>query len=178
MFKDPPLVEGAGKPVDPRRVKPEKLVTIPGLKLTYEGFVDGADGLKLPYYCYVGAVNVSPEQIIAGKFADPTEKMRAELAALPQHETLTGWESFQGDTPDGRDNPWTKLRFVSNQEFVTINQAGQEQFVTMPGALEICMRAETGFAVVIAWRMPVKIEKEVNLAKWLPLVAGCVSAKQ
>jgi hypothetical protein len=175
IFKDPPLVEGApvgGKPVDIRRVKPDKLVTIPGLKLTYEGFVENG-GVKLPYYCYVGAVAVS-----TGEIVDRGGKIQAELAAQPQHDTLTNWESFLAKTPDGHENQWMKLRFVNkNQEFFTVDKAGQEQFKTMPGVLEVYLHAEPGYGVMIAWRMPTSIEGKVDLAKWAALVAGCVSVK-
>ena len=176
IFTEPPLVEGAlvgGKPVDIRRVKPDKLVTIPGLKLTYEGFVEN-DGVKLPCYCYVGATAAS-----TGEIGDSNGKIQAELAAQPPHDTLTNWERFQPETPDGHESQWVRLRFMNKkQEFFTVDKAGQGQFKTMPGVLEVYLHAEPGYAVVIAWRMPTSIEGKVKLAKWASLVAGCVSVKK
>ena len=175
LFLEPPLVEGApvgGKPVDARRVKPEKLVTIPGLKLTYEGFVDN-EGVKLPYYCYVGAIDMSLGQVVD----DPSVKMRAELAGQQQQDT-TSWQDVRVEMPDGQDSIWRKLRSESSQEFYTLDKAGQAQFKSMPGVIEIYLRAEAKSIVVIAWRMPSSIEKKINLEKWAKLVAECISVKK
>jgi len=46
----------------------------------------------------------------------------------------------------------------------------------MPGVLDIFLHEEAGLLVVIAWRMPESIEPYV--AKWEPLVAGCVNVKR
>ena len=176
LFLEPPLVEGVpvdGKPVDVRRVKPEKLVTIPGLKLTYEGFVDN-EGVKLPYYCYVGVIDVPIGQIVD----DPSIKMRAELAGQQQQDTLGNWQDLQVETPDGQESVWKKLRSENSQEFYTLDKAGQGQFKSMPGVLEICIHAEAKYVIVIAWRMPTSIEKNINLEKWATLVAECVNVKK
>ena len=58
-------VQVGGKPVDPRRVKPG-LFELPWVKLTYEGFIDDPNAGKLPYYCYLGAVEMA-----GGQFRDP-----------------------------------------------------------------------------------------------------------
>ncbi len=176
LFLEPPLVEGApvgGKPVDVRRVKPEKLVTIPGLKLTYEGYVDN-EGVKLPFYCYVGVIDVPIGQLAE----DPSVKMRAELAAQRQPEALTNWQDVRVETPDGQESVWRKLRAENSQEFFTLDKAGQAQFKSMPGVLEIYLHAEAKAVIVIAWRMPTCIEKAVSLEKWATLVAECVSVKK
>jgi hypothetical protein len=179
MFKDPPLVEGVlvgGKPVDARRLTPT-VAKLPGLKLTYEAFVDGPDGGKLPYYCYLGAAEIAGRQARDPEkaFKDQCLAVRDELAKQPQYDSLTDWVDFQGVTPEGRGNQWKKIRFVSQQQFVGFSKAGQEQIKTLPGVLEIYLHQEAGYLIAIAWRMPVSIEQKVDLAKWAPLVAGCVS---
>ena len=174
MFKDSPLVEGAqvgGKPVDPRRVKPG-LFELPWLKLTYEGFIDDPNTGKLPYYCYLGAVNMA-----GGQVRDPAGAILAELKNKQQFD-IQEWAPFSGETPEGRGNQWKKLRFTAPQEFFTINKARQEQFQNLPGVLEVYLHDEAGYYVLIAWRMPGSIEQQVELAKWAPLVAGSVSIKK
>jgi len=164
------MVEGRSK-VDPRRLKPS-LATLPGLKLTYEAFIKDAEGGQLPYYCYVGAVSMAND---SGK--DPGGSLRGELAGQPANESLSDWEPFQGETPEGQGSQWKRLRCVAPQEFAYTSQAGRTSLMTLPGVLEIYLREEGGYLIVIAWRMPKNIEPNVGLAKWAPLVAGCVSVK-
>ena len=176
MFPDPPLVEGAlvgGKPVEVRRVKPQKLVTIPGLKLTYEGFMENEAG-KLPYYCYVGVMDVPIEQIAE----DPSVKMRAELSAQQPPPALTAWQDVTLETPEGQATSWRKLRAEASQEFYTLDKAGQGEFKNLPGIMEIYFHAEAKTIVVLAWRVPASIEKKVDMQKWATLVAECLSVKK
>jgi hypothetical protein len=177
LFPDPPLVEGAmvgGKPVDVRRVKPQKLVTIPGLKLTYEGFIE-SEGGKLPCYCYVGVIDV-PMQAVE----DPSVKMRAELSAQQPPPALTNWQDVSLETPSGQPTVWRKLRAENSQEFYTLDKAGQGEFKNLPGVLEIYFRVEPKNIIVIAWRVPLSIDNKdkVDLKKWAALVAECVSVNK
>jgi hypothetical protein len=174
IFKDPPLIEGAqlnGKPVAMDRVRP-KFVSLPGLKLTYELLVEDADGRKLPFYCYVGAIDTTN-----GKIKDPAAALRKELSTSAP-KSLGEWEGFTAETPNGQAIPWRKLRCVGNQEFFSVDKGGQEQSVTVPGVLEVYLHEEGKYLVVVAWRTPVSIESKTELAKWAPLVAGCVSVKK
>ena len=170
LFTDSPLVEGApdkdGNPVDLRRVKPG-LFELPWLKFTYEGYVDDPQGGKLPYYCYVAAV----DKAAAG--ANPDAAWSGELSN--KGGTLDPWTDFQGNTPDGGTVPWKKLRFTGPQEFYTINGNGQKQFVQLPGVLEVYLHEEAGFYVLIAWRMPVSVEQQVDPGKWASMITGCAS---
>ena len=173
LFKASPLVEGAlvdGKPIDPRRVKPS-LVALPGLKLTYEAFIEDSEGGKLPYYCYVGALNISNN-----RGPKPENSIHNELAGRPAYESLTEWADYQGETPEGRGNDWKKVRCASEQDFMYTDKNGKQDFRQMPGVIDIFLHEEAGMLVVIAWRMPKSIEPHV--AKWEPLVAGCVSVKR
>lgn len=173
-FTDPPLVEGApdkaGQPVDPRRLKPIPL-DVPWLKLTYEGMVDNPQGGKLPYYCYVGAVDMA-----AGGVANPAAAWSAELAG--KGGTVADWTDFQGESPDGRTVPWRKLRFTGNQNFYTLDAGNQGQFVQLPGILDVYLHEENGFLLLMAWRMPSSVEQQVDPAKWAALMAGCFAVKK
>ena len=174
LFTDSPLVEGApdkdGNTVDLRRVKPT-LFEIPWLKLTYEGFVDDPQGGKLPYYCYVAAV----ERATAG-VGNPSAVWSGALSN--KGGALEDWADFQGQTPDGRTVAWKKLRFTGPQEFYTINVNGQEQYKQLPGVLEIYLQEQAGLYVLIAWRMPESIEPQVDPAKWARMMTGCTSISQ
>jgi len=66
----------------------------------------------------------------------------------------------------------------SQQDFRTLDKAGQEKYAQMPGLLEIYVQEEAENYVFIVWRMPKSIEQKVELSKWAPIVAGCVSIKK
>jgi len=174
LFTESPLIEGApdksGNPVDLRRVTPT-LFALPWLKLTYEGFIDNPEGGKLPYYCYVAAVD---KATLGGENLEAA--WNAALAA--KGGTLDPWTDFQGKTPEGGTVDWKKLRFAGQQEFYTIGGNGQEQFVQLPGVLDVYLREQNGFYVLIAWRMPASIEPQVDSAKWASMMTGCVGASQ
>ncbi len=175
MFKDPPLVEGAqvnGKPVDVRRIKPG-LFPFPFLKYTYETYVDDAGGVKLPCYCYVGAANAA-----GGRVRNPKSDIDVSFQKKAEFESLTNWMDFQGETPEGRGNAWKKIRIECQQDFRTLDKAGQEKNAQLPGIMEIYLHEEAENYVIIVWRMPKSIEQKVELAKWAPIVAGCVTVKK
>ena len=163
-FSDAPLVEGA---VDARRVKPG-IITIPGLKLTREGFIQDSGGGQMAYYCYVG-VTGGPLQNVAGQ-------LQNELSG--KQGKVTPWTDFQGESPTGAPLQWRKLRFDGAQDFYYKNKAGQEQFLTLAGVLEVYLYDAGPQVVVVAWRMPASIELNVGLARLAPLVAGSVSVKK
>jgi hypothetical protein len=162
---DPPLAENA----DPRRLKPPTLA-IPGQKLTYEGFVQDSEGGQLSYYCYLGVTPGSLQEVVGEvqKEAMGNQRRRGGLA----------WTDFEGEQRDGLMNKWRKVRIDKEQEFYYKPKNGQEQFPAMPGALEIYLYDAGGQVVVMAWRLPTSIEKNVGLASLMPLVAGSVSVKK
>jgi hypothetical protein len=173
-FKDQPLVEGNpdkdGKPVDPRRIKPG-LFEFPWLSLTYEGFVDNPAGGKLAYYCYLGAVDK-----VAKNIPDPTQAWNVEMSG--KGGQVTAWADFQGKAQDGQMISWKKFRYVGDQEFYSLDQGGQGTFAKTPGVLEVYLREDAGQLIVIAWRFPASMEQQVDVAKWAPLVTGCVTVKK
>jgi hypothetical protein len=173
LFKESPLVEGVpgkdGKPIDPRRVKPT-LFELPWLKYTYEGFVDNPAGGKLPFYCYVAAVNKA-----AGGVNNPEPDWKGQLSN--KGGVAGDWTDFQGQSPEGRPVAWRKLHFTGPQEFCTIDKNGQEQYVQLPGVLDIYLHEEAGSYVLIAWRMPASVEQQTDPTKWSQMMTGCAIAK-
>lgn len=166
VFAGPPLVEGE---FDARRAKPV-VITLPGLKFAYENMVQDAVGGSLPYYLFVGSVAGQSAQNVAAAIEN-------DLKGVAQKESLSEWTNFEGRTVAGDVNQWRKIRFTGPQEFYYKNKDGQEQFLSMAGLLEIHLHEEAGAVVILAWRMPTSIEPNVDLAKWVPMVAGNVRAK-
>jgi hypothetical protein len=174
VFPAAPIFEGGkakGK-ADAKRTKPPT-GTLPGLMFTYEAFITDAEGGQLPYYCYLGAVNLADAQ---GK-EDPAAKLRGELAGKAGRDAVADWETVQCETPDGQQSQWKKLRYTAPQEFYYAPKSGRATLVTMPAVMEIYLCEEGGYLIAIAWRMPSSIEKNVELDKWATLVAGGVTVK-
>ncbi len=171
LFKDSPLVKDmpADNPVDARRATP-MLFELPWLKLTYEGFIDGPDGKKTSYYCYVAAVDK------ATSGANPEQNWKNELMA--KGGTVTEWANFEGQTPEGQKVPWRKIQFTGPQEFYTTSQTGAQQYESMPGVLDIYFREDGNFYELIAWRVPSANEPQVDPSRWAAMMTGCVTLSQ
>jgi hypothetical protein len=105
-------------------------------------------------------------------------KMRAELAAQQPPPALGNWQNISLETARGQPANWSKLRAENSQEFYTLDKAGHGDFKNLPGVLEVFFHIEGTNIVVIAWRVPASIEKQVNLEKWSKLVAECVTARR
>lgn len=168
-FKNPPLTAGAevdGKPVEARRIEPE-VISLPELKLTYEGFIEDANHGKLPYYLYV-AVTSDPRR------ANFPRTMRLELSN--KFPDATELSEIRTPTPEGRDINWKKCRATGNQEFYYISPEGKAQFLQMNGLIELLFLEdkENDVLVILAWRMPASIEQSINFQTLEPMVAGCV----
>jgi hypothetical protein len=169
-FENQPLTEGAiieGNLVDARRVGPE-VVSLPELKLTFEGFVVDASGGKQPFYLYV-AVTSDPRR------ANYPRSMRVDLRN--KYDDTTELSDLQAQTPDGRSTDWKTCRATGNQDFFYITPDGKGQYLQMPGLIELLFHEDNDLLVILAWRLPTGIEQTINLQKWIRLVAGCVKVK-
>jgi hypothetical protein len=160
------MADGAG---DARRAKPG-IVTIPGLKQTYEGFVEDQVHGQWAYYCYVG-VTGGPVQNVA-------TQLRDELAKK-YPAGLSDWKDVSCNSPDGQALKWRQLRLVGKQDLYYKNKDGKEQspIPNVDGVLEIYLYEKGPQVVIVAWRMPASIEPNVGLAELAPLVAGSVNVK-
>jgi hypothetical protein len=165
-----PLALSSPPAAEARRVKPG-IVAIPGLKLTYEGFIpDQAKG-QWSYYCYVG-VTSGPLQKVAAQ-------LRNELAKQSPGGTAD-WTDVSCETPDGQTTAWRKLRLLGKQEFYYKDKDGKDNYTSkVDSVLEIYLYEKGGQVVIVAWRLPAGIEPEpyVGLGELAPLVAGSVSIK-
>jgi hypothetical protein len=169
-FTSPPMIEGRSQ-VDLHRIKPN-VITLPWLKLTYEMTVKDTKG-QMPYYCYVAATKAADNPL-----QDVCDALRKELKAKPGND-VTEWVDFPSEKPDGSQDVWKKLRCSGPQEFAYIDSGPMPQahMETLPGILEIYVREDNGYIVLIGWRVPTSIASSVDLAKWAPLVTGCVSVQ-
>jgi hypothetical protein len=153
------------------RTKPG-IITIPGLKLTYEVRLKDSEGGEQPYYCYVGAVEAaaSPMQAV-------TNDIQGALATLPKRTNLGNWADFPVQAPDGRQIPWRKIHCTGEQTFLYKDAKGQAKPIPLPGTLDVYLHEEGGFVVVIAWRMPTSVEQALRLDDLARSTAGGVSVK-
>jgi hypothetical protein len=162
---------------DPRRLKPPS-VDIPGLKLTYEGFITDSEGGKIPFYCYLAATE-----------EDPARQLQRQVRNAFPAEALD-WQSVDCPTPDGGTITWKQLQAEgtqgdgTEQEFYYVNESGQESFAKMPAKFLLDLRQEGRLFLVIAWRAPTSIEKLIGqdgnfgLDQWAGRVAGSVTVEE
>ncbi len=154
VFTSPALAEGI---TDARRVKPG-VVTIPGLKLTYEGFIKDSTEGQMAYYCYVG-VTSGPLQTIATQLHDELAKK------FPG--AMAGWKDVSCATPEGQTIQCRKLRVLGKQELYYKDKAGKENYpANNDGVLEIYLYEKGGQVVIVAWRLPASIEANVGLGEF------------
>lgn len=155
------------------RYKPG-IVTIPGLKQTYEAFIKDRDDGQQPYCCYIGVAETT-----AGPLQELANKLRTELSGQAQPNQLSEWADYQAETPDGQKVSWRKLRFTGKQPFHYRDKNGQTSVVTMDGTLEIYLREELGSIVVVVWRLPTGIEGKdfANLEELAQQTSGGVSVR-
>jgi hypothetical protein len=172
LFTSPAFVENAavdGKRIDPRRIKPDVVATIPGFKLTYEAFTD--DGL--PYYLYVGVVNADNVAT-----ADPLGGLQVDLNDRFHPNPPVSPADTPCEAPDGRSLPWKSIRVTGDQEFLVRDKTGREQPKTLPGIVDVYSYRTPNCAVVLVWRMPTAVGEKVNVSELAKLVAGCVAIKE
>ncbi len=171
-FENPPLQEGVlidGKPVDPRRLKPN-VIDVSDLKLTFEGFVPDSKEGKQPYYLYV-AVTTRPNRGNMPRLA------QADLAS--RIENATQLTELTAQTPEGRSIDWKECQATGNQQFYYIKPptSGEGQIVQLNGTIQLLFHDENDALVTLIWRWPAGIEKSIDFKSWMELVAGCVKVK-
>lgn len=152
-----------GAKIAPQRLQPPFL-TLPGLKLTYEAFADGADEKTYPYYCYLATVQGSAGD--AGKLAD--ELARQLKMGLPGGG---GWETVECPTPDGgAPLSCRRIRAVGKQLFDA--GTGRARFVPQDGAFDLYLHEAGGWITLVGFRVPAAIADKFKLDDVGPLSVG------
>lgn len=163
-------------PADGAKIAPQRLqppfVTLPGLKLTYEAFADGADEKSYPYYCYLAAVQGSAAD--ASKLAD--DLARQLRAGLPGGG---GWESVDCPTPDGGTLACRRIRATGKQLFdATASGGGRARFVPLEGTFDLYLHEAGGWITLVGFRVPTPLAEKFKLDDVGPLAVGTLKASQ
>ena len=133
---------------------------------SYEGFIEDGGGGKMPFYL---ATAVRDMEGFEGQ--EPFGMLRTSLEAVCG-ESLGQWETVTCRTPQGGTVEWKKIRGTAQQEFYYTDGKGKSMNLPMAGLIEVYARNESGFLVVLGWRMPTSIEQNVGLDDLGPKVAG------
>jgi hypothetical protein len=169
-FENPPLQDSVspdGKPIDPKRLKPNVL-ELTDLKLTFEGFVPDAKQGKQPYYLYV-AVNSRSSR------GNIPKVMQIDLGS--KMKDATPLTDLKAETPEARDILWQETQATGNQQFYYVKPDGQGQFVQLNGTIEVMFHDENDALVILIWRWPAGIDKSIDFKSWMEMTAGCVKVK-
>ena len=111
--------------------------------------------------------------------------MKNAMAKMPGVEAPK-FVDFQATSPEGKESKWQMMRLpAAPQEFYCKDKAGQETYKPLNAIGEMYLHEEAGFSIMIAWRLPEYIEKNVGntpennvgLAQLAKLTAGAVSVK-
>jgi hypothetical protein len=169
-FEKPPLQDGAGsdgKPIDPRRLKPNP-IDVPDLKLTFEGFIPDAKDGKLPYYLYV-VVNTGANRTFYPR------NMQADLESKIKDTSQLA--EFSAQTPEGRLIDWKECHATGSQSFYYVKPNGEGQYVQMDGTIQLLFHDENNALVMLIWRWPKGLDQVVDFKSWIEMTAGCVNVK-
>jgi len=163
------------KSIDAGRLIPP-LVTLSGLKLTYEGLFSYADGSKIAYYCYLAAWK--PMRSGGRGAAENVQRtlrnqLRKEVA---DSEVTSG--PVECETPTGRSLWWHRLQSTHKQNFYFVEKDQKPSSRNVPGTMEFYTREEGDLVLLIGWRVPKDIQRHIGLSEWGPRVAGSVTVKQ
>ncbi|HEX3727153.1 MAG TPA: hypothetical protein VHV08_12955 [Pirellulales bacterium] len=155
-----------GPKIRPDRFQPPFL-QIPGMKICYEGMANVGAAGKIPFTCYLAAVPAKPGD--ADKLAaDLLEKLQQTFKDAPKE-----WQNIDAVAPDGKAQPWKKVRVVGDQPFpANSGRIADGKKVTtevMPGIFELWLYDAQDYIVLIGWRAPTAADgassgQEVGLA--------------
>ncbi len=150
-------------PQDGAKIRPDRFqppfLEIDGLKLCYEGISEDPMGQKLPYYCYLAAIQGKPGDAERLQ-SDIQKKLKATFP-----ETPDAWEGADAYSEDGKAAPWKRIRVEGEQAF-QVNTGQKVETQKLPGIFELWMREVGDWVVMIGWRTPKSIEGHT------PLVPG------
>lgn len=156
------LVPGAvidGKPVKVQRIEPP--VTIPGLKVSWEGHA-AHEGSQLPYYCYLAVGD-----------RDPTGRIHDQLKQMYQNLDVT-WSDYK----DAAGKTWRRWRGEVAQDWIPLDASGNEMSPReLPGMLEFDCRQEGSQWIIVGWRVPRAIESTVKLDGVIAASLGSLERK-
>jgi hypothetical protein len=143
-----------GPRISPERVQPPFL-TLPGLKLCYEGMALSNAGSMLPFYCYLAAIPAKPGDV---------EKLKATIQAeLKQKikEAPDAWEEIDATDPNGKPLRWARLRFASDQPF-RVKESDKVNTIPLAAIFDLWVYDAPDWIVLVCWRAPTAAEQPAN----------------
>ena len=158
---------------DPKRTKVES-VSLPGAQVrTYEGFVKDSAGGEIPFYCHIVAMETSKAPGV-----NLLDKMKEGMAKEVGHGSQ--FVEFHATGPEGKESKWQMIHAPDKDDYYYKGKDGKEALRPMDAIGEMYLREEAGYFILIGWRVPANIEKnvgEVGLAELAKAVAGGVTVR-
>jgi hypothetical protein len=149
-------IENSAHPQDGPKINPERVqppfLPLPGFKLCYEGTGQDPQMGKVPFYCYLAAIESRPGE---------ADKLAADLQAKLKEkfkETPDAWELCDAPAPDGKSLQWKKIRVVAEQPFLVRGAENKIVSKNLPGIFELWMYSTQDYTVLVGWRTPSSIE--------------------
>lgn len=155
---------------------------LPGFIRCWETFAGEEDKQRTPYYMYVAVVPVVPVVPATDDAANdedndaapeaavgnsPAAEIHAKLAAGLGVE-LGDWEEIKCSPGEWDDDlalslTWKRLSVNADQEFLVYESKDKPAVATvLPGRFDVCLYEGKKFHVIIAWRVPLQADVEVE----------------
>jgi hypothetical protein len=106
------------------------------------------------------------------------DKMKEGMAKEFGHGSQ--FVEFQATSPEGKESKWQTIHAPSKEEYYYKSKDGKESLRQMDDIEEAYLREEAGYFILVGWRVPSNIEKNVGnvgLAELAKAVVGGVSVR-
>lgn len=147
---------------------------MPGVQLRiYEGFVKDSDGGQIPFYCTL--FTMETPKTPGGNLLN---QMKTTMAKVSGQEPQ--FVDFQATSPEGKESKWQMGRATDKDSFYYKGKDGKDSLRPMDAIGEMYLREEAGYSIIVGWRVPANIEKnvgDVGLAELAKATAGGVSVR-
>jgi hypothetical protein len=153
--------------VDPRQLQPPGM-KLPGLKVTYEMQATSDSEGPLNYYLYLGALR--PGEAVPGG-ATLAEAVQKQLAAAFPSAGAAQWTDVDCLRPDFNRIVWKRIQVDGEQEF---GAGAPGQFKKTPGNLVLFVHEAEGNRVLVGWRVPASLDKQVKADDLAKSMCGTV----
>jgi len=155
---------GTNEPVKPERLQPP-FVKLPGFRCCFEMKRPDDGGGQLTYYCYMAA---TPAGELGSDGKPMEESIGAQAAAALNAQAVT--DTVSCPAADGTSATWQRVTVTAPQSFLGVAGAPP---VTIPAVFQLYGHEIDGWRLIIVWRVPEKISKEI--LDMVPGMAGSVA---
>jgi|GEM_PF-4725942 len=168
---------------DKRRVMPSDL-DLPGLLATYEAFFEDGKGGEISYYVYLAVVSGEDAKALrfdekVRKPANPnlmseSGKLYQDISRALESGSVSKWKDYQAKGMDGGTVSWQQVETTGLQPFYTVAADGRQSYDKVEAAFDLYAKQIGKGLVMIAWRVPRKIELQVQASELSQLMLGTV----